>query len=220
MRRTLGFTLLALATALGCAESGEFRMVGTLERDRIELIAEAREPIVEIAVREGDLVAAGQLVVRLDDRRIQAQVARAESVRRRAAARLAELTRGPRAEQIAEARARLAAAESSVTTARLEFERVERLVERDIESVERRDSLRGRYDEALARREEAQAVLERNLEGTTREELDQAEASLAEADAALTDVSVQAARFAVRAPNAGMVDALPYELGERPAPAG
>ena len=87
MRRTLGFTLLALATALGCAESGEFRMVGTLERDRIELIAEAREPIVEIAVREGDLVTAGQLVVRLDDRRIQAQVARAESVRRRAAVR-------------------------------------------------------------------------------------------------------------------------------------
>jgi HlyD family secretion protein len=210
--------VLPLAAALACGTGDDLRVVGTLERDRVELVAEAREPIVEIAVREGDRVEAGQLLVRLDDRRMRSQVARAESARMRAAARLAELQRGPRSEQIAEARARLAAAESSVATAQLDLARVERLVARNVESEERLDQRRGRFDEAAARREEARAVLERFVEGTTVEELDQAAASFTEAQAALTDVSIQAARLEVRAPVPGTVDALPYEIGERPPP--
>ncbi len=55
--------------------------------------------------------------------------------------------------------------------------------------------------------------------GTTSEELDQARASLAAADAALVDAQVRLERLTVRAPQAGRVDALPFELGERP-PAG
>jgi HlyD family secretion protein len=215
MMRALATSVLLAAMA--CGTGDPLRVVGTLERDRFELVAEAPEPIVEIAVREGDRVTRGALLVQLDDRRMQAQLARAESARNRAAARLAELQRGPRSEAIAEARARLAAAESSVATARLDLERVERLVARSVESQERRDQLRGRFDEAVARRAEALAVLERHLEGTTVEELGQAEASLAEAEAALTDVAIQAARLSVRAPVAGTVDALPFEIGERPA---
>jgi HlyD family secretion protein len=218
----IGRRLLAavgLALACGGGDPG-FRVVGTLERDRIELVAEEREPVVERAVREGDRVEAGQLVVRLDGTRLAAQVARARSARDRAAARLAELERGPRAQEIAEARAGLAAAESALATARLEYQRVERLVAQNVESEDRRDQLRGRYDEARARRDAARAVLEQLLEGTTIEQLDQAEASLAEAEAVLTDARVRAERLEVRAPIGGRVEALPYELGERPPPGG
>jgi HlyD family secretion protein len=199
---------------LGCAGGGD--AVGTLERDRLELVAEADEPIAEIAVREGDAVAAGDLIVRLAGDRFAALTAGAEGARDRAAARLAELTRGPRAEQIAQARARLAGADGALATAQSELDRTRQLVESGVASSARLDRDRALFDEALARRDAARAELEALVEGTTAEELDQARAALAEAESALQDVRVRASRLEVRAPVAGRVDALPYERGERP----
>lgn len=205
--------------ALGCSDdASRIPSVGTLERDRIELVAEANEPIVEIAVREGDLVETGQLLLRLEGERMAAQVAQAEAVRDEARARLAEAQRGPREERIVEGRARLAGAESAVINAGRELERARRLADVDFESQSRLDSLQALYDHAIARRDEARAALEAMLEGTTIEELDQARSALAAAEAALVEASVRLARLEVRAPSAGQVDALPFELGERPAP--
>jgi len=48
--------------------------VGTLERHRIELRAERQEPILCLAVTEGDKVEAGDVVVELDRRRVAAQL--------------------------------------------------------------------------------------------------------------------------------------------------
>ena len=50
------------ACALALAACGDDRggaLLGTLERDRIELVAEAQEPITRVAVREGEAVKAG-----------------------------------------------------------------------------------------------------------------------------------------------------------------
>ena len=213
-RRTLSGVALWLAVAC----SGGGHAVGTLERKRLELIAEASEPIAEIAVREGDSVAAGTLLLRLDGARFTALVSQAAGARDRAAARLAELRRGPRSEQVAEARARLAGAEGSLATAKSELARTRHLVETGVASPSRQDHDRALFDEAQAARDAARAELAALETGTTAEELAQAEAALAEAESALADVRMRAARLEVRAPLAGRVDALPYELGERPPP--
>ena len=205
---------------VACRDGKEWRVVGTLERDRIELTAEAREPIVAVHVREGESVSAGQVLIELDGTRLAAQVAAAQGARDRAAAHLAELERGPRRELIVQARARLAAAESALATVRIDFARVERLVGQRVESEDRLDHLRGQADEAEARRNEASAALTLYLEGTTAEKLAQARASLAESEARLADIRVRASRLEVRAPVDGKIDALPYEIGERPAPGG
>ena len=217
MRRELALAAaLALAGTSCGGDTEDLVAVGTLERIRIELVAEAHEPIVEIALREGDHVERGDLVLRLDGARGSARVKRAQAARDQAAARLAELERGPRAERIAEGRARLAGAVSSVATSRREYERAEALAEQNFESESRLDLLRADRQSALARRDEARAALEAMLDGTTVEELDQARSALLAAEAELTDVSVQFARLEVRAPRDGQIDALPYELGERP----
>jgi len=209
--------LLCLLAACG-RDPGAVAAVGTLERDRIELTAEADEPIVSVQVRQGDAVAAGDVVLALDPQRLTAQVARAQALRDELHARLAELDRGPRAERIREARARLAEAESAAQNAKREFERANELERHEFESAARRDSLRSQRDQASARREQARATLEELERGTTSEELDQARGALAAADAALTDVQVRLERLTVRAPRPGRVDALPFELGERPPP--
>ena len=203
---------------LACGEAGPPAAVGTLERDRIELVAEASEPVVERPVREGERVKAGDRVLLLDPARYEARIDRAESARARAAARLAELVRGPRQERIAAARARLAGAEGTLVTARRDLQRSRELFEQGVESQGRLDARAAGFEQARASRDAALADLEALLEGTTSEELAQARAGLEEAKAAPEELRIQAARLDVRAPSDGIVDALPYYEGERPAP--
>ena len=169
----------AAAIAAACSEHGEPAFVGTLERDRIELTAEASDPIVQRVVSEGDFVKAGDLVLRLDDERLAALVAQAEH--RRAAAA-----------------ARIPGAESALATSERELKRMTTLHASGVASPEALDRARAQRDAARAERDAARA------------ELSQSEAMLMEA-------RVHADRLEVRAPRNAHVDALPYELGERPA---
>ncbi len=211
--------LLCLVLASCGSDPADLPALGTLERDRIELVAETNEPIVAIEVREGDSVAAGQTLLRQDDTLLAAQSARAEALRGELRARLAEAERGPRAERIREARARLLGAESAARNAQSEYARARSLEQKTFGSVAERDARRSRRDEAIARRDEARATLEALESGTTSEELDQLRAALAGAEAQVAEARVRIARLEVRAPRAGRVDALPFEVGERP-PAG
>lgn len=70
--------------------------------------------MAEIAVREGDTVSAGQLLVRLDDAQARAAVAEAEAALATAEAQLAELEAGADAQEIAAAEAAVAAAQATV----------------------------------------------------------------------------------------------------------
>jgi HlyD family secretion protein len=191
--------LLALLALTACGDGADDRTaVGTLERDRIELIAEAQEPILEIRVREGQSVQEGDLLVRHDGGRLEAQVARAESARDRAAARLAELVRGPRAERIREARARLSGVESLLAAAERDLERARKLTEQGVLAPDRLDREQAHRDDALATRDAAKAVLQALEWGSTDEELQQARAALSEAEANLADLRIHRERLLVR----------------------
>jgi HlyD family secretion protein len=193
---------------------------GTLERDRLALVADSNEPIVEIVVAEGDLVWAGDVLAVQDDRRANARLAVARAEADAAAAELAEADQGPRAQDIAQARARLAALTSAEQTARLERDRVASLVDRQFVSRQQLDLADGRLEEASARVEEARAALDELLEGTRSEAIDRARSRFAAAEAGLLDIQIAIERTRIQAPVAGTVDALPLEVGERPAQGG
>lgn len=209
--------LLALPLAACEIDQAALPLVGTLERDRLELVAEANERILELLVREGDEVTEGQLLMRLDASVRAAEVKVASAARDREAERLAELVRGPRQERIREARARLAGARENLVIQTSEFERFMRLVERDLASDSDVDRARNAREAASADVDALGASLDELLEGTTREELAQAEAGLAEAEARVELTKIAASRLEIRAPRDGRIDALPYKLGERPA---
>jgi HlyD family secretion protein len=212
--------LLALSLLAGaCADDpAELPALGTLERDRIELVAEADEPLLEHAVREGDRVEAGALIVRQTGGRLAAQAERARRTSDEARARLLELRNGPRPEVVAEARARLAGAEETLRTAQQDFERAERLARADYASRARLDHARASLESARANRDAARARLAALLRGSRAEEIARGESALAAAEAALAEAELRLARLEVRAPRAAVVDALPFEPGERPAP--
>jgi HlyD family secretion protein len=207
----------ALLILSACSrESRNNIIVGTLERDRLELTAEANEPIVEIAVREGDKVAAGTVLLKLSADVAQAKLDQATAAVSLADRRLAELIKGPRSQEIQEARAALESAQSTAQTSENEFRRIEDLVSRKLQSESTLDLVRARRDSATAERKQANARLNMLLEGTRREEIEQAEAELKRARAALAEVQTSVARYTVTAPRAGIVEAIPFKLGERP----
>lgn len=210
--------LISIALCLGaCSKADEGQILGTLERDRLELIAEANEPIVAIEVREGDAVAAGAVLLRQELGSMQARLDQATAARSVAERRLAELTKGPRSQEILEARAGAESAQSSLATEGREYERVRDLVERKLLSQSSLDQARARRDSAIGAQKQSTARLNLLLEGTRIEELEQAEASLKQAQAVLAEVQVSASRYVVTAPRAGRIEAIPYKLGERPA---
>jgi HlyD family secretion protein len=194
-------------------------VVGELASDRIELVAEVNEPILEILVAEGETVTAGQRILRQDDTRASARLRAAEAAVAQAQARLDELVRGPREEQIAQARANLAGADRDIEFRRTQFQRAKDLLEKELASPETRDRARAELDAAEANLELRRAQLQELLAGTTVEEIAQAEQNLLQAEARRDGAAVDVERHVLKAPVDGIFDSRLFEPGERP-PAG
>jgi HlyD family secretion protein len=214
-RGLLPATLLAVSAA-SCSRSDDAELLGTLEWDRIGVAAEVSEPILRIDVREGDSVRAGDVILALDPRRTDAELAQAQAEVRRAEAALAELRHGTRIETIDAARATLAGAESTRINARRERDRIAEIRKRGLVAQSDLDHAETALRTATAQANNARANLTELLNGTRIEDIDQAEAALASAKAAAQHLSLTRARLDVRAPADGRVDALPFKLGDQP----
>lgn len=207
--------LLALALG-GCNPGGDQRLLGTLEWDRVALPAEASEVILGWDVAEGEEVAAGQLLLRLDPRRLDAEVAEAEGQVAEAEARLRELSNGARAENIEAARATLAQGRADLRDAERNFTRIDELYRRKLVAIAELDKARASRDQARAVVGNADARLRELTNGTRPEQLDQASAALDAARGNLARLRVSREHLDVRAPRAGRVDALPFRPGDQP----
>ena len=217
--RLLAWTALGAALLLGACAKAPPQALGTLEFDRIGLPAAAAERIVEIAVREGEQVAVGQLLLKLDPTRTQAQLAAAQAQAQRARDVLAELESGPRPQDIAQARANLAAARAAAREARAYFDRLQPLKGKNYVAAADLDRARAAADGAAGKVRAAQAALDELLAGTRSEQLAQGRAALAAAQAEVAAQQALLDKLEVTAPRAGRVDSLPYRLGDQ-APIG
>ena len=216
-RQTLSrSTLLILLFVIsGCTDSGYETALGTLERDRIAHTATVNEMITELPVSQGSFVKKGTVLVRLDDRLQRSKVDKAKADKARARAQLDKLQAGAREEEVAAARA-------NVAGARAELIEAEKVYTRDKDLIGRGAVSQSQLDLALAKRDAAKANLKsaeerlRELENGSREEdlriaqseLDAASAALAVEEKLLADLTVLASQD-------GVLDNLPWNLGER-----
>lgn len=209
--------LVALSLVLAaCARPSPSPLLGTLEWDRIGVSAEVSEPILRIDVKEGDRVSEGAPILSLDTRRVDAQLAQAQAEARRAEAVLAELRKGTRAETIDAARATLAGADATVANARRERERIADVRARGLVAQADLDRATTALRTAQAQAGSARANLVELLNGARIEDIEQAQAALAAAQAAAERLRLSRARLDVRAPRDGRIDALPFKLGDQP----
>ena len=217
MRRLL-LSALLLAALTGCADADK-PLLGTLEWDRVSLPAEASEVLLRITVAEGERVEAGQLLLELDPRRQDARIAQARAEVEQAAAHLAELSNGARSETIDAARADLARNRAELTDAERSFSRIAELYQRKQVAIAELDRARAARDQASAATRSAEAQLRELTNGTRPEQLEQAAAALEAARGNLAQLQVGREHLSLRAPRAGLVDALPFKVGDQP-PAG
>ncbi len=211
--------VLLAATALAACAKSPPQMLGTLEFDRIGLPAPAAERIIAVEVREGEAVAAGQILLRLDPTRAQAQLAALQAQAQRAREVLAEFEAGPRTQDIALARANLAAARAEARQAQAYYARLAPLQDRNYVAAADLDRARAAADKATGRARAAQATLDERLAGTRDEQLAQARAALAAAEAEVAAQRALLDKLTLVAPRTARVDSLPYRLGDQ-APVG
>jgi HlyD family secretion protein len=208
---------LALALALAGCSSHDDKLPGTLERDRVELVADANESIVSLPHAEGQAVKTGDVVVVQDRALSAAEVDAARAQLAEAEARVEELKNGPLPTTIHAAQARRDAARANRDDAVRERDRLLGLVQRSLVSKSEADRQAAAADAAEASLREAEADLRELQQGTRAEQLAQARKAADSARANLAGLQTTSSRLEVRAPIDATVDSLPYHLGEKPA---
>lgn len=224
MRRCLGrWRRLALGCVLlaACGRAPEDVVVasGTIEATEIDLAPLAVGRLVELRVREGDSVRAGDTVAVLARAELAGQIAEARARLDAARAALRLLEQGARAEDVAAARATLTAAETELEQAGRELERVRALAERALATPEQLERVRAAEAQARGRRDVARQTLNRLQAGARREELEAARAEVAAAEASYAQARAASDELVLMSPVAGVVLWRNFEPGEA-VPAG
>ena len=207
----LGLLLLA-----GCARNDGNTLPGTLERDRVELVADADEFIIALPLAEGAAAKVGDVIVVQDSSLSGAELDAARAQLAAAEARVDELKNGPLSTTIRAAAARRDRARAERDDAVRERDRLAGLVARSLVSKSEADRQVTVASAAEASLNEAEAALRELQQGTRTEQLAQARQAADSARANVKALETTSARREVRSPVAGIIDALPYQVGERP----
>lgn len=182
-------------------------------RRRAELSFEVAGRLLEVGADEGQRVAAGQELARLDTRRLEARRVELRAERARLAAELAEMEAGPRSQEIEAARSELAALEAERELAALQTERRRGLVERDSLSAEELDRFAAQERVVASRADGARARLDELREGTRPERIEAQRARLAAVDASLASLELDLEDSVLRAPFEGRIAARLHDEG-------
>lgn len=215
MAKEIRLAVLLMVPLAACQPSPP-QALGTLEWDRITLTATASEPILEIAVGEGDAVQAGDLLLRLDPSRAQARRDAAQGEVRRLRAQLDELQAGARVESRDEAAAKVQAARAQARNADQQLARTRALVLQQLLPAAQLDQARASARSAHADLDAAIAAHDLLRNGSRSEDINQAQAALDAAQAQLRAAQTDLERLRVVAPRAGHVESLPYKVGDQP----
>jgi HlyD family secretion protein len=209
--------VLIAASLASCARDNEDTLPGTLERDRVELVADANEFIVALPLSEGDSVKPGDVVVVQDRALSAAELDASRAQLAEAEAKVEELRNGPLGTTIRAAAARRDRALAERDDAVRERDRLVGLVARSLVSKSEADRQVAAANAAEASLNEAEAALRELRQGTRAELLTQARQAADTARANLRVVETTSGRLEVRSPVAGVIDALPFHVGEKPA---
>ncbi len=191
------------------------RLVGSLIEDRSALVAgEVSGIVLELPIREGDFVAAGATLCRLDavpaELRLQEAVARADALQ----AQLHEMERGERPETLRRLESAVEEARAIREKWRFERERLTRLYsDRQANPKELHDA-EMEFLAANHRTNMAEAQLEQGRNGGRAEQRAFALAQLAAQQAVVGQLRREVDRTNVRAPFAGFVVTRRTQVGE------
>jgi HlyD family secretion protein len=195
--------LLLLAACGGNGDAAGFP--GTIEVDESDAAPLVAGRVVELRFHEGDTVTAGDTVALLARGTIPALYEERRARLAAARARLADLERGSRTAELERAEADLAALEAEAERAASDLARAERLARDKVIAPQELDRARAAAQSAARRRDAARATLELVREGTRTDQIRQARAEVASAEAQLEAARADVGELAVLAAVSGVV---------------
>lgn len=181
---------------------------------KIQVASKVVGKVAWIGVEKGDKVRAGQVIVRLEDDEYRAQLQQARGQLTALEAKLEELERGSRPEEIEAARALVAQARADQENARVQLERIRQLAAEKVMSRSALDDAQARYDAAAARVRNLEKSYELVRIGPRREAVDAMRGQVEAARGAVAFAETQLANTLIRAPVSGTILERGVEKGE------
>jgi len=205
----------------GDRASDDLVLYGNVDIHQVSLAFNASERIRELRAREGDRVHAGDLLGVLDTRTPRIHLAQTDAQSGAQEQALLRLTSGSRPQEIAQARANLAAAEAEAELATRQLERLQSVgtasAGRAV-SQQDLDTALSRQKATLAQAQAARSAAELVVLGPRREDIAQATKLLGSLRAEHALIERQIEESELHAPVDGVVRARLLEVGDMASP--
>lgn len=187
---------------------------GYMEAQETDIAAKISARVAEVAVKEGDRVARGSLLVRLDSPEVAAKMAQAQGALAAAQAVQAKADRGARPQEITMAQLSWQRAQAAADLAEVSFRRVDNLAREGLVAEQKRDEARANYhasrDAALAARAQYQLA----LDGARPEDKAAAAGQARQVAGVLAEVEAAEAEVNLKSPVAGEITKVYAKVGE------
>ena len=191
---------------------------GEVDATRFDIAARVDGRVAEVPVVRGQDVAAGAVLVRIDNPETIAKNEQAVAAKVVAEAQLANINAGTRVETIAARKAALERAQASVVLAQKTYDRVSQLAEHGNAPIARLDQATDGLHESQRAVDQAKSAYEQAVNGYTKEEHEIAVANVAKALADIKAVQSIIDQMVVYAPVATQVYQRNIEPGEYVSP--
>jgi HlyD family secretion protein len=194
------------------------QLFGNVDIRQIQMAFHDTGRIQRILVEEGQRVKAGELMAELDPVRYEAAVAQAGAQVAAQREVLARLLAGSRPEEIAEAKARVKAAEAVLRETEATHRRTRILAGSQYASQQQLDNAEAAFGSARANVDREQQGLTLAVKGPRQEDIDAARAQLKAYDAALDRAKQELADTRLYAPEPAVVQDRILEPGDMASP--
>ena len=217
MTSKLCCALAIVAVSVACASNDDpslVRLNGRLEAPLVDLAPKITGRVVEIKVKEGQRVKAGDLLIVLDLGETAIAVERDRHGVESARAKLQDLSVGSRQAEVAAAEAELADRRAAVDLAAREVQRQELLLSKQVVAERDYDRAKTELDRAVAAARMSEERLALTREGFRRWQTEQARSDVDRARAQLRQSEVIARESEIRAPADAVVAHRMVEPGQ------
>ena len=191
---------------------------GEVDATRLDIAARVDGRVADIPVERGENIAAGAVLVRIDNPETLAKHEQALAAKVVADAQLANIKAGTRAEVIAARKAALERAQASVILAQKTYDRISQLAEHGNAPQARLDQATDTLHESQRATDQAKSAYEQAVNGYTAEERQISAANVQKAVADIAAVQSVIDQMVITAPVASQVYKRNVEPGEYVSP--
>jgi len=212
---------LILFAGLACSNGRDKNVIsasGTIETVEVNVASKVAGQVMSLSYKEGARVAPGDLLAVIDHASLDIQLRQAEAGVRLAEAQLALLVKGARSEDIRQTEAVLKQAEVALKIAADDAARMRELFKTGSVTSKQRDDAEARLTVSSAQQSSAAAALGKLRRLARPEEIQAAEARLAQARAGAELLAKTIADCTITAPAGGIVTHKDVEAGELVTP--